>query len=228
MQVVVPLAGPDLVDCNGDIKPLKLFSGQPFLKRVLDSRPWSALVTNYLFVLINDFSSRQIVQHIEAWYPDAGFVFLSTHTRGAACSVLAAIALQANVNEPIIVDLADISYTSDINIVECLTRTPLCGALALTFKSNKPIYSYLATDSAGIFVEAAEKKVISSNASVGTYIFRSSIVYLRALAHSFENELNQTFNGSFYVCPLMNGVLSQGLTVQLRPVSNIYDPKICS
>ena len=228
MQVIVPLAGPDLVDCNGDIKPLKLFAGQPFLKRVLNTRPWSALVSNYLFILIDDFASRQIAQHIKAWYPDADFVFLSTYTRGAACSVLAAISLQANVNKPIIVDLADIWYSSDIDILECLSLTPLCGALALTFQSNKPIYSYLATDSAGIFVKAAEKKVISSNASVGTYIFRSSTVYLRALAHSFENELSQTFNGSFYVCPLMNGVLSQGLTVQLRSVCNIYDPKTCS
>ena len=101
-----------------------------------------------------------------------------------------------------------------------------CGGIALTFIADNPAYSYLRTDADGMFVEAAEKRVISSNASAGTYVFRNMPTYLRALAHGLENAANQTYRNLFFVCPLFNGVRASGQTVHLAPVCDVTDIKM--
>ena len=228
MEVIVPLAGPDFVSSAGVIKALIPFLGQPLLRHVLTSRPWAAEVSNYTFILKDGDVTRDFVeQHLRSWYPYCSVVFLSSVTRGAACSAMAGVACQRDPHAPLIVDLADILYSSNLtNVEERLRRSPRCGGLALAFISANPLYSYLRTDETGRVVEAAEKNVISTNASAGTYIFRNSSIYLGAVAHAFGNEASQVYNGLFYVCPLFNGVLAQGKEVELERVHDVVDIKI--
>lgn len=229
MEVIVPLAGPDFINPDGSVKALTPISAQPLLLHVLSSRPWVDSVTGYTFILKEDETTRLFVdQYLRQWYPYATVIFLSSYTRGAACSVLAGVACQQDLKAPLIVDLADILYSSEVNIESRLHSAPCCGGLALTFSSTNPLYSYLRTDEAGRVMAAAEKRVISSNASAGTYIFRNSAIYLHALAHAFSNESSQAYNNLFFVCPLFNGILAQGLTVEMEPVYNVVDIKIGS
>lgn len=74
-------------------------------------------------------------------------------------------------------------------------------------------------------LEAAEKRTISRVASAGVNFFRSISVYLRALAYSLDHEESQTYNGLFYVCPVLNGVRDQNLTVVLETVDTVLDIK---
>ena len=124
-------------------------------------------------------------------------------------------------SSPIIVDLADIQYKSNLDPLDAFKDRNLG---VTTFESNNPAYSYLKLDSSGHFIEAAEK-VISRNASAGTYLFCDTATYLRALAYSIENKEKETYQDLFYVCPLLNGVKNQGKKVQLESVSNIVDVK---
>lgn len=224
--MIVPLAGPDFVSADGEVKALLPLSGQPLLLHVLTSRPWAAAVGGYTFILKDGETTRAFVeQHLSQWYPDATVVFLSTFTRGAACSAMAGVACQRDPHTPLIVDLADILYSSKLNVQDRLLSAPRCGGLALTFRSTNPLYSYLRSDDTGRVVEATEKKVISTNASAGTYVFRNSSIYLHAVAHAFSNEASQVYNSLFFVCPLFNGVLAQGMDVEMEPVYNVVDVK---
>lgn len=226
MEVVVPLAGPDFVSPDGVIKALTQISGKLLLQHVLASRPWAREVRGYTFILKDGDITRTFSEkYLSAWYPNSTVVYLSSFTRGAACSAMAGVACQRDPHSPLIVDLADILYSSNLNVARRLRRSTRCGGLALTFGSTNPAYSYLRLDDAGNFVEAAEKKVISTNASAGTYIFRNSAIYLSAVAHAFANEASQAYNNLFYICPLFNGVLAQGLEVELESVSDVYDIK---
>lgn len=164
--------------------------------------------------------------HLAEWYPGASVAFLAVRTRGAALSALAAVATGRDFAAPMIVDLADILYSGVLNPVAAFSADADLGAVALTFRANNPVYSYLRTDADGRFVEAAEKRVISNEASAGTYLFRDTPVFLRALAHGMENEETQTFRDSFFVCPLLNGVRAQGKTVLLESVGNVHDIKV--
>lgn len=232
MQIIVPLAGPDFVRPDGSVKATQIVEGQPLLRAALESRPWAPRGPGreqgaaYSFVMIDAPETRRFAaETLAAWYPDAHVVFLSRPTRGAALSALAGLTAHAADGVPVIVDLADILYDSALDPAARLAAHDNAGGIALTFDSDNPAYSYLKTDTAGAFLEAAEKRVISRHASAGTYIFADASVLLRALAHALEHEATQTFNGLFYVCPLFNGVHAQGRQVLLEPVSHVRDIK---
>jgi hypothetical protein len=227
MRVIVPLAGPDFIQDDRALKAEIELDGAPLLRRVLDSRPWASAVQDYSFILIDAEETRAFADgQLAQWYPSSSVTFISKYTRGAALSTLAGMATGRAVNAPIVIDLGDILYSSTLNPKAVFDANPECGGIAMTFTADSPAYSYLSLDAAGFFKEAAEKRVISNNASAGTYMFRDMATYLRALAHSLENEASQTFNNLFFVCPLFNGIKNQGKRVLLEPVVNVIDIKV--
>ncbi|WP_050928340.1 hypothetical protein [Aestuariivita boseongensis] len=229
MLIIVPLAGPDFILPDGTVKATQTFCNGHLLHKILNSRPWATRVRSekYVFVLIDRRETRSFASsYLEAWFPGAKVVFLSAITRGSAVSALGGMTAYASAEEPVIVDLADIQYSSDLDPEALFAQEENCGGVALTFDSANPVYSYLRCDADGTFVEAAEKRVISKNASAGTYIFSGASVFLRAIAHAMENEATQTYNGLFFVCPLFNGVRAQGKTVSLSQVRDVIDVKV--
>lgn len=226
MHVVVPLAGPDFVRPDGSLKARVMVDGSPLLLGVLSSRPWADVVNPgaYTFVFHDDGETRAFARgELTDWFPGCRTVFLSDFARGAALSAAAGVVATGGNHSPLIVDLADIGFSSRSQSTDVLTR-PGTGGLAFAFTSSEPIYSYLRVDGNGRVTEAAEKRVISTTASAGVYGFANSSVYLRALAHSLEHE-EQTYRRLHYVCPLFNGVIAQKLEVRLEPVWDVIDVK---
>ncbi|QNI71223.1 hypothetical protein [Cyanobium sp. NS01] len=226
MHVIVPLAGPDFVRADGSIKALDSFQGQPLLRYALDSRPWASKAISHSFVLYDCEETRRFAHDcLKQWYEGCSIVYLDSFSRGAAISTLAGLSTLNEFCHPLIIDLADIIYKSNASIEQVLQAGPDIGGIALVFQSQNPQYSYLASDANGRVVGAAEKKVISDQASAGTYIFRDCSTVLKALAHAIDNEPSHTHNDLFYVCPLFNGVIAQGKQVTLERAYDIIDCK---
>jgi hypothetical protein len=180
-----------------------------------------------VFVLRDTPRSRRFAgECLAAWYPGAQVVTLSATAGGAALSALAGIALAGHAEGPLCVDLVDIEYQSTFDPERCFAERSDLGAVALTFASSNPLYSYLCTDSEGNVVEAAEKRVISPHASAGTYFFDSGATYLEALAHNLRQREAVTHKGPFFVCPLYNGVIAGGRRVILEQVHDVRDIKV--
>lgn len=228
MRIVVPLAGPDFVREDGSVKAEQAVNGRPILRQTLNTRPWAktANSSDYVFVMADRVETRAFAAAaLKEWYPDAAVVFLSRYTNGAALTALSGVALGSENDGPLIIDLADILYDCDIDPNAVFNAHPDCGGIALCFESDWQGYSYLRLDEEDRFVEAAEKRVISNNASAGTYLFSRASVFLQAVAHALENGEAQKFNGMYYVCPLFNGVRAAGFEVKLHRVSNVVDIK---
>lgn len=228
MRVVVPVAGPDFITADGGLKADWPLDGTALLPRILHRRPWHGALegSDYCFVLPDATQTRDFADgRLRDWFPGCRTILLSEYTRGAALSAAAGMAMHDHADAPVIVDLADIDYACDLDPRATFAGDPGLGAIALTFASDNPVYSYLATDAQGRFTEAAEKRVISGTASAGTYIFAGTAIYLRALAHALDNEQSQTFRDLFFVCPLFNGVRAHGRGVALRPVTDLRDIK---
>ena len=230
MRIIVPLAGPDFERPDGGVKATLEIEGRPLLRRALETRPWwtsaQAGPADMVFVLRDTPASQAFARGpLRDWYPDAGVVAIGRYTRGAALSALAGIALMERTDEPICVDLADIEYASTLDPVARFAQAPQAGGIVLTFASNNPAYSYLRTDADGRVVEAAEKRVISSAASAGTYLFRDTACYLGALAHSLDHADAVMHRDLFFVCPLVNGLVAHGRDVLLDAVSDVADIK---
>ena len=203
MNVIVPLAGPDYCTENS-IKGLVPSPNEPLLLKSLKSRPWcDSPDIHYTFILLDNSVSRWFFSHhILNWFPNAYSVFLSSTTQGAALSVAAGISLsRITVDEPIVVDLADFTFTCQNNFsLRCLSE----AAYAFTFFSENLNYSYFRCDSNNKILKAAEKKVISSRASVGVYFFQSSAIYLSLVSMALSNPSGLVFNDLLYISPLFN------------------------
>lgn len=229
MKVIIPLAGPDFVGPDGVVKSEHELDGVPLLRRAIEGRSWwrngSVTDADLVFTLHDDHASRRFVKDkLALWYPAARTVFVSDYARGAAFSALAGCSVIHDIAEPICFDLADILFECDQDPLAPFFDEEV-GAVALTFLSDNPVYSYLRRDEGGKVVEAAEKRVISNEASAGVYFFRSMTIYLKALAHVAEHSAAYTHNNLFFLCPVYNGILAQGLSVEGMAVMSVYDIK---
>lgn len=225
MIVIVPLAGPDFEGNDGLVKSERLVQGLPLLRRALESRAWwGEAVEQLIFVLRDTSRSRQFAgRRLTSWYPAADTVYLSAGTSGAAFSAAAGLSLVRNPDAPVIVDLCDILFDVDLDVRGAFAGSSRLGGLAVTFESDRPKYSYLTFDDGGDMLAAREKVVISNVASAGVYMFRSSAVFLRALAATLEQRETLAHNGALFVCPMLNGVKDQGLAVRAAPATNVVD-----
>ncbi|WHO39981.1 hypothetical protein PMI04_005140 [Sphingobium sp. AP49] len=230
MEVVVPLAGNDFERPDGTTKAEMLVDGQPLLLQALWSRSWwrrgDVAASNFCFVLRDTAVGRRFAEGpLTDWFPGARHVFLSHMTAGAAFSVAAGVAL-CDPLAPLCIDLADILYQEDFDATATFAADAGLGGIALTFCSDLPVYSYVRTDEQGRVLEAAEKRVISGQASAGTYFFRNAGIYAQALGHAVAHRESQTHQGIYFVCPLFNGVIDAGLDVRSVPVREILDVKV--
>lgn len=228
-KVVVPLAGPDFVTPAGGVKAMVEFRGGALLPTVLNRRPWAGNIRaeNYSFVMLDRPETRQFAQeHLYRIYPSSRVAFVGTSTDGAALSAAIGVAVTEQCDQPIIVDLADIDFDLDEpHVTSRFLRESQLGGLALTFESTLPCYSYFRRDPFGRVVEAAEKDPISREASTGVYIFRNASVFFKALSFALAEPEKCTYNGMYFVCPIMNGVLQAGMTVETISVDNVIDIK---
>lgn len=229
MKIIVPLAGPDFVTRDGFTKAEINYFGDDLLHYILKRRPWYeiALSSDYIFILQDKIETRKLAEEkIKIWFPHCKVLFLSDITGGAAYSAAASAAYLTDSDEKIIIDLADIDYELDSSIVPEIKALRNEDAIALTFSSRNPVYSYLLFDKCGEFIESREKQVISSVASAGTYIFGSHLSFLKAFEHALRNQLMYLHNGLMYICPLFNGVKANAGTVKKIDVSSVVDLKV--
>jgi len=230
MKVIVPLAGPDFIQKGGIVKSELLYSGEEILHHILKKRSWYKDIPseNYIFIFIDDLLTRKFFNSkVTNWFPSSKAIFLSEYTKGAALTALSGL-LYCDEDDQIIVDLADIDYDFFDYDSKTFLNLKQNDALGLIFHSTNPVYSYLLFDKNGNFVKSAEKKVISKNASAGTYIFGSLNCYLTALIYSISNPEANTYNNLFYICPLFNGIKENNGKVYAISVDNVVDVKVNS
>jgi hypothetical protein len=70
----------------------------------------------------------------------------------------------------------------------------------------------------GEVIEVAEKKVISSNATVGLYAFRKAKDYIQAAEQMIQE--NERANGEFYVCPVYQKLIQQGKRIGIFEIQS--------
>ena len=96
--------------------------------------------------------------------------------------------------------------------------------IGYSFKSNLDKYSYYKIEN-DIIKYAQEKKVISNNASTGVYIYKNAYIFLEAFSKVLSKVEDYLYNGSLYLCPIVNGLIQNGKKGKLIYVDNYYDYK---
>ena len=136
-------------------------------------------------------------------------------TQGAACTVLLARDL-INQDEPLM--LANSDQWVDININDYLATLDRRSAdgLIMTMRADHPKWSYVGLGPDGWVSRVVEKQVISQEATVGIYNFRSGADFVRGAQRMIEKDLR--VNGEFYVAPAYNELIADGAKICVHNV----------
>lgn len=161
-------------------KPLMSLWGRPFFWWAAESAKRAFDVAEMVFVVleehVRDFA---IERHIRSHYPDARFAVCSEVTSGAAETAKLGVEM-LDPARPLIVNDSDHAFIvkAGHDVADEL-RNGTAAAL-LTFESRDPAYSYACLDEDGIVNGTVEKRVASSDAIAGAYLFASANAFLGA------------------------------------------------
>ncbi len=217
MKCIIPLAGPDIYTKRFGLKPIYDINGISLLVKAINSRNWygkSLKEKDLIFVLRIFKQLKELQEFLQSNFPKGKQIVLPSLTKGALLSSLGGIALINDFTEPIVVDLVDVFFNSDINPVEIFNEDKRISGIIPYFHSDNPQYSYLKLNEDSNVLKAKEKIVISKNASAGVYFFRSVDIFLKATIYSLNNYQGVAYNSLLYLCPSFNGIIGNGKFVK--------------
>lgn len=146
---------------------------------------------------------------------DVAIIVIDRQTRGSVETVLE--------TEGLVPPDAQLSiFTMDVSFSEIYSATTFEQSVSggvLTFKSNSPSYSYARVAKDEV-LETAEKVPISENAIVGIYYFAKAITFFNYAREMLQSE--DVSGGEFYIAPLFNYLIRDGLRVKWKPVETFY------
>ena len=149
--------------------------------------------------------------------PNCRVITLDQPTEGAACTVLLASEYFNNDNELLIVNSDQYTESNIDKFLEDARERRLDGSI-LTFQSSHPKWSYAKLDEEGLIMEVAEKKVISSHATVGIYYYRQGSMFFEAASQMIRK--NVRVNNEFYVCPVYNEMILAGKRIGIYEIES--------
>lgn len=221
MNIVIPMAGlgSRFANAGYDVpKPFIDVKGKPMISRVMDNLAHQD--ANFILLANAQHLDRypSVVEEIVRSYP-ATFVPVSKVTEGTACTVLYA-RKWLDLDEPVIVANSD--QIIDINFEDFIREAKirnLDGSI-MTFidKERNPKWSFAELSSEQLVLQVREKEPISNFATVGIYYFNSAHCLLDSIIQMIIE--NDRTNNEFYVCPVYNYLIRDGLKIGIFNIEN--------
>lgn len=205
LNVLIPMAGSGtrfLEKGYALPKPLIKIFGKPMIKLVVDSLAISE--ANYIFIVQ---AEHRVKYHLDDLLdeiaPGCKIIEADGLTDGAARTTLLAKDLINN-DTPLVIANSDQVVVWDSLLFTSLLASQ--GVIAM-FNADDPKWSYAKIED-GLVTEVAEKRVISNNANVGIYGFRTGESYVKYAEQMIEKDIR--VNGEFYIAPVYNEAISNG------------------
>lgn len=196
-------------------KPLIEVHGKPMIQVIVDNINIDA---NYIFICLREhyekFNLKQLLNLISK---DCKIIIVDKVTEGAACTSLLAKEFIDNDNSLLIAN-SDQFIEWDSSAVMYHFSSEHIDAGILTFENCHPKWSYVRTEN-NLVKEVAEKKVISTEATVGIYYWRHGKDYVKYAEQMIAKNLR--VNGEFYVCPVFNEAIADGKKVYTKCINKM-------
>jgi HAD superfamily hydrolase (TIGR01509 family) len=220
MNVLIPMAG------NGSRfsqagytfpKPLIEVHGKPMIQVVVENL---AVDANFIFVVQKSHREKyNLDSMLSLICPSCKIVEVDGVTEGAACTVLLAKEFINN-DEPLVIANSDqfIEWNS-LEFFYKMNEQNLDAGI-VSFRATHPKWSYAKVDDNGFVTEVAEKNPISDIATVGVYYWKHGGDFVK-YAESMISK-NIRVNNEFYVCPVFNEALLDGLKIKTFDVPKMW------
>lgn len=218
MKIIIPMVGKGSRFKTTGInlpKPLIPVRGMPMFLWSIKNLPHE--FENYIFICLKEqIELFQIDKQIRRYLSElVTVVACDQATDGQACTVLLAEDLIGN--EPIIIHNVDTFFGCDMSFINDNT---IDGAIPY-FESADPAMSYLRFGQSNRVVEMAEKKMISTHATIGLYYFTRGSDFIWAAKRMIAE--NFRVNNEFYVGPVYNYLIEKGCTIVGVPANYVWD-----
>lgn len=196
-------------------KPLIDVAGEPMISRVIDN-----LGANhqYWFIVQKQVwadHAPELSQVADKCYSHT-FLLTDGLTQGAAETCLKAERM-LDPEEPLMIANCDqITYLNDNQDPLHVMRQRNLDGLILTFDSQSTKNSYAEINQDGMVMRTAEKTVISPYATTGAYLWAKAKYFFDSAKLMIEEDVR--VNNEFYICPVYNWNIREGLKIGILPV----------
>lgn len=163
---------------------------------------------------INNFSIDHILRN--KFGNEIKIVVIDRVTDGSVSTCLLAKDLINN-DLPLLIYTPDVYFQNKFNPSEI--SDDLDGFL-LTFKANSPAHSYVEINENGYANRTAEKEVISQNAAVGVYYYKTGKMFVQYAEEMISKNIRT--KGEFYICPMYNLMIRDGAKVGIKQVEKMH------
>ena len=198
-------------------KPLIEVNHKPMIQLVVENLSMRA---NFTYIVKEEHYHKYNLNYLLSLItPGCKVIRVNETTEGAACTTLLAEKIINN-EKPLLIANSD--QFIEWNAQQCMYffSDPKIDAGILTFKATHPKWSYAKLDNKGFVTQVAEKKPISTNATVGIYYWKKGSDYVRYAKQMIEKDIRT--NGEFYVCPVFNEAIKDGLKVKTFEVDKMW------
>lgn len=220
MNVLIPMAGAgSRFEKAGYTfpKPLIEVNGKPMIQLVVENLNIDA---RHIFIVQKSHYDKYNLKHLlRLIAPGCEIVQVDGMTEGAACTTLLAKEFINNDN-PLVIANSDQYVEWNSNEFLYAMSAPEVDAGILTFESVHPKWSFARLGNHGEVVEVAEKKPISTHATVGIYYWKKGSDYVHCAEKMIDAD--KRVNGEFYVCPVFNEIIEEQGLVRTYPIDKMW------
>lgn len=220
MKVLIPMAGAgSRFEKAGYTfpKPLIEVNGKPMIQLVVENLNVEA---EYVFIVQKEHYDKYNLQYLlNLISPDCKIVQVDGITEGAACTTLLAKEYIDN-DDALLIANSDQFVDWNSNEFLYSMQAGEVDAGILTFESVHPKWSFARVNEEGLVCEVAEKKPISNKATVGIYYWKQGSDYVKYAEEMIEKD--KRVNNEFYVCPVFNEAIDDGLRVKTFDIDKMW------
>jgi HAD superfamily hydrolase (TIGR01509 family) len=220
LNVLVPMAGAGSRFAQQGYtfpKPLIEVNGKPMIQVVVENLNIDA---HYIFIVQQEHYEKYNLKYLlNLIAPGCDIVQVNGITEGAACSTLLAKDYINN-DSPLV--MANSDQYVEWNSNECMysfSADEIDGGI-VTFEATHPKWSYALVGNDGFVKEVAEKKVISSEATVGIYYWKKGSDYVKYAEDMIAKNIR--VNNEFYVCPVFNQAIEDNKKIKIKRVNRMW------
>lgn len=220
MNVVIPMAGLGSRFTQAGYtfpKPLIEIKGKPMIQIVSENLNVEA---NFIYIVQKEHRQKfNLDSFLNLISKNCSIIEVDGLTEGAACTTLLAKDLIDN-DSPLLLANSDqfIEWNSLDFFYKMNEENNDAGIL--TFDSIHPKWSYVKLNKDNCVCEVAEKKPISNLATVGIYYWKKGSDYVKYAEQMIEKNIR--VNNEFYVCPVFNEAIADGLKIKTYNIKSMW------
>lgn len=220
MNVLIPMAGLGSRFAQAGYtfpKPLIEVNGKSMIQLVSENLNVQA---NFIYIVQKEHREKyNLDSFLKMISKDCSVIEVDGITEGAACTTLLAKHLIDN-DKPLLIANSDqfVEWNSLDFFYKMNEENTDAGIL--TFNSLHPKWSYVRLNSDGFVEEVAEKNPISDIATVGVYYWKKGEDYVKFAEKMIEKNIR--VNNEFYVCPVFNEAIAEGLKIKTYNVDKMW------